>query len=85
MKFKKIIFNYDIEDVIKSNLSLQSISRTLESDFGFKNLEFNNVINKSLKCYQTWSQDKKDKFIKTIGGKANFKKTKTYLEGKLGE
>lgn len=85
MKFKKVLFNYDIEDVIKSNLSLQSISRTLQSDFGFKNLEFNNVIGRSLKCYQAWPQDKKDRFIKTIGGKANFKKTKAYLESKLGE
>lgn len=85
MKFKKIVFNYDIEDVIKSNLSLQSISRTLESDFGFKNLEFNNVIDKGVRYYQTWPQDKKDRFIKTIGGKANFKKTKAYLESKLGE
>lgn len=84
MKFQKRIFNYNIEDVIKSNLSLQTISRVLQSEFGFRNLDFVKFIDNSLKHYSSWSQEKKDKFIKTIGGKANFKKTKAYLESKIG-
>jgi hypothetical protein len=83
MKIQKRIFNYNIEDVIKSNIEMQTISRVLQTEFGFKNLNFNILINNSLKYYSSWTQEKKDKFIKTIGGKANFKKTKAYLENKM--
>lgn len=85
MKLKKTVFNFNIEDVIKSNLSLQTINRVLQSEFGFRNTNFDFLIDKSLKHYPVWSQEKKDKFISTIGGRANFKKTKAYIEARLEE
>lgn len=84
MKFKKRLFNYNIEEVIKLNLAMQTTCRVLQNEFGFKDTDFNALIRKGLSHYNIWPEEKRNRFISTIGGKANFKKTKAYLESKIG-
>lgn len=82
---KNKYLNFKIEDVIKANLDTQSVQRTLKNKFGLLKSSFDIVFNdKYLSYYKTWPEEKKKEFIATIGGKANFKKTKFFLENKRG-
>lgn len=81
MKFKKINYNFSAIQIIENNLQVQTIQNCLKRDFGisssniafFKNPNF-------IKNYTSWSDEKKAKFIKTIGGVVYFKKIKNYIE-----
>lgn len=80
---KKINFyqSIPIEKIIENNLSLQTIQRSLNKEFGVKNPNYKNLVNSNfLKFYDSWGQEKKDKFIKTIGGVVYFSKVKKFLE-----
>jgi hypothetical protein len=80
-RFKgKRIFNYNIEEVINYNLSLQSIQKALKEKFNFTGESIDCFISKGLEKYKAWSEDKQKDFIATIGGRANFKKTKALID-----
>jgi len=79
----KVLFNYPIEEVLSTTLSLQTIQRTLEKEFKIRYFDFNSFIqNKSLQNIKSWDKEKQNKFIKTIGGVKNFNKTKDFLKSK---
>ena len=81
MKAKKLNYNFPISQIIEGNLSTQSIQKSLKDNFGilkpsltiFKNPKF-------IKNYQSWNDEKKHKFIKTIGGVVYYGKIKNYLQ-----
>jgi len=80
---KKLNFNYPIEDLLSTTLSLQTIQKTLQNEFRIKYIDFNSFIaNKSLQNLKYWEQDKQNRFIKIIGGVKNFNKTKEFLKSK---
>ncbi len=68
-----------IEDVISQRLKLQSTQKILENDFGIKDFSKSTIIN-FITNLKTYTDKERQKFIITIGGPANFKKTKSYLE-----
>jgi hypothetical protein len=70
-----------IEKIIQSNLSVQSIQRSLTKDFGVKNPNYSSLVNFNfLKIYDSWGEEKRNKFIKTIGGVVYFSKIKNFLQ-----
>jgi hypothetical protein len=74
-------FIFSAEQIIESNLNLQSIQRSLKNDFGILNPTLKIFSNPNfVKNYQCWDESKKNKFIKTIGGQAAYKKIKSFLE-----
>jgi len=80
---RKLNFNYPIESLLSTTLSLQAIQRTLKDEFRIKYIDFNSFINnKTLQNLKYWDIDKQNKFIKTIGGIKNFNKTKEFLKSK---
>lgn len=81
MKAKKLNFTFSTEQIIESNLNLQSIQRSLKQEFGILNANIKIFSNQNfIKNYQFWDEDKKNKFIKTIGGAGSYKKIKNFLE-----
>lgn len=83
MKFKLI--RYNLEDTIKMNLTTQTAQKILKEKFGLFNSDFETIFNsKYIKNYLKWSEEKRKQFIITLGGKVNFKKTKSFIEDKLG-
>jgi hypothetical protein len=83
MKNKYI--KYSVEDVIKANLETQSVQRALKEKFGLLKSSFDVLTNtRYISNYLIWSKDKQKDFIVTIGGKVNFKKTKSFIEEKIG-
>lgn len=80
----KKLNKFNIIHVIEANLSLPSIKRDLEANYKFLDLSF--LKNpKYIKYYMSWQEDKKEAFIKLIGGKVNFKRTKEFLENTFQE
>jgi len=80
---KKLNFNYPIEDLLSTTLSLQTIQKTLQNEFRIKYIDFNSfIVNKSLQNLKYWEQDKQNRFIRIIGGVKNFNKTKEFLKSK---
>lgn len=80
---KKVNFyqSIPIEKIIENNLSLQTIQRILTKDFGVKNPNYANLTSSNfLKFYDSWTEEKRNKFIKTIGGVVYFSKVKRFLE-----
>jgi hypothetical protein len=85
MKFNKRLYNTNIEDTIKMNLSTQAAQGILKSKFGLFNYNYDTIFNSNyIYNYLKWDENKKKEFIITIGGKVNFKKTKSLIENKLG-
>lgn len=83
MKFKLI--KYNLEDTIKMNLTTQSAQRVLKERFGLFNSNFDIIFNsKYIENYLKWDEEKRKQFIIILGGKVNFKKTKFFIENKLG-
>jgi hypothetical protein len=59
---------------------MQTIQRELNK-FGIKNPSLNMFKNKNfLNQYGSWNEEKQNVFIKLIGGNANYKKTKGFIE-----
>lgn len=80
MKIKNKYINFSIDKIIEMNLSMQTIQREL-GKLGFKTPSVNSFKNKNfLNLYNSWDLEKKNSFIKLIGGNANFKKTKLFIE-----
>jgi hypothetical protein len=80
---RKLNFNYPIEELLSTTLSLQTIQKTLQNEFRIKYIDFNSFIgSKTLQNLKYWDLDKQNKFIRTIGGVKNFNKTKEFLKSK---
>lgn len=80
MKFKKINYNFSAPQIIDNNLGMQTIQSILKKEFGI--LTFSSSLFKNpsfIKQYNSWSEDKRNKFIKTIGGVVYFNKVKLYI------
>lgn len=81
---KNKLIKYNIEDVIKANLETQSVQRTLKEKFGLLKSSFDVLTNtRYISNYLKWPEEKRKEFIVAIGGKVNFKKTKSFIEGKI--
>lgn len=78
---KRITLKYKEEDIIKGNLNLQSIQRSLK-DYGVLKPTFEVVTNpKFLKnVYDNWTQERRNSFIHLLGGRVQFKKIKRYID-----
>lgn len=78
---RKIIFKYSEEAVIRNNLELQTIQRSLK-EYGVLKPTFEVVTNPNFlsKNYDRWDKDKQNKFISLLGGRVQFKKVKKYIE-----
>ena len=86
MKRNKNILIFNIKDVIQANLSLKTVQRNLKQNFGLNNYDIKIVLNeKYINIYKSWDEEKRKLFISTIGGKANFYKTKCFIEDKINE
>lgn len=80
MRIKNKYINFSIDQIIEMNISMQAIQRELNK-LGFKNPSLNTFKNKNfLNLYNSWDEDRKNNFIKLIGGNVNFKKTKFFIE-----
>jgi hypothetical protein len=76
---KKKLNNFNIAQVIEANTSLPSVKRALSSVFKFSDISL--LRNpKYIQYYKTWEESKRLDFIKLIGGPANLKKTKAFLD-----
>jgi hypothetical protein len=78
---KKIHFKYSEEDIIKGNLGLQTIQRSLRS-YGILNPTFEVVTSQNFlkNVYDNWNEEKRKGFINLLGGRVQFKKIKNYIE-----
>lgn len=78
---KKIYFKYSEEDIIRSNLGLQTIQRSLRS-YGVLNPTFEVVTSQNFlkNVYDNWNEEKRKGFINLLGGRVQFKKIKNYIE-----
>lgn len=81
MKTKKNHNGFNLESVINQRLNLNINQRILEEEFQVPFPTLNRIKNSMLlkKDYANWSEEKRNKFIIVIGGRANFAKTKDYL------
>lgn len=81
MKPKKINYNFSATQIIENNLQVQSIQNSLRKDFGISSSNIRLFENPHfIKNYKTWPEEKRSKFIRTIGGIVYFKKIKNYIE-----
>ena len=78
---RKIIFKFSEESVIRNNLELQSIQRSLK-EYGVLKPTFEVVTNPNFLStnYDRWDKEKQNKFISLLGGRVKFKKVKKYIE-----
>jgi hypothetical protein len=78
---KKLYFKYSEESIIKNNLELQSIQRSLK-DYGVLKPTFEVVTSSNFltKNYDNWTKEKQNNFIFLLGGRVHLKKVKKYIE-----
>ena len=78
---KKIYFKFSEEAVIRNNLELQTIQRSLK-EYGVLKPTFEVVTNPNFlsRNYDRWDKEKQNKFISLLGGRVQFKKVKKYIE-----
>jgi len=78
---RKIIFKYSEEAVIRNNLELQTIQRSLK-EYGVLRPTFEVVTSPNFlsKNYDRWDKEKQNKFISLLGGRVQFNKIKKYIE-----
>jgi hypothetical protein len=84
MRRTKTIF--PTEDIIEANLNLQTIQRELYQNYKIYKPELKTILSeKFISTYKCWNPEVKDSFIRTIAGKVNFKKVKSFFDKKIGE
>jgi hypothetical protein len=78
---RKLIFKYSEETVIRNNLEMQTIQRSLK-EYGVLKPTFEVVTNPNFlsRNYDRWDKEKQNKFISLLGGRVQFKKIKQYIE-----
>lgn len=76
-----MFFKFSEEAVIRNNLELQTIQRSLK-EYGVLKPTFEVITNPNFlsKNYDRWNKDKQNKFISLLGGRVQFKKIKKYIE-----
>lgn len=80
---KKFNFNFPIKSIIEANLHMQAIQKALINDYKILNPKIETITSERfLSTYSSWDEDKKNNFIRTVAGKANFKKAKAFFENK---
>lgn len=80
---KKLNFNFPIKSIIEANLHMQTIQKALINDYKILNPKIETITSERfLSIYSSWDEDKKNNFIRTVAGKANFKKAKVFFENK---
>ena len=68
-----------IEDIITQRLKLQSTQKVLEAEFGINDFSNTNITN-YLDGLSNLPEKRQKKFITTLGGPANYKKTLSYIQ-----
>jgi hypothetical protein len=80
MKMRNKYISFPIDAIIQANLEMQTIQRELNK-LGIKNPSLITFRNPNfLNQYNCWNEEKQNNFIKLIGGNANYKKTKGFIE-----
>lgn len=83
---KKVSFNFPAQSIIEANLNLQSIQRALSQEYKIYSPKLETLISdKFISIYKTWDIKRKENFVRTIAGKLNFKKVKSFFDEKTGE
>jgi hypothetical protein len=83
---KKVSFNFPAQSIIEANLNLQSIQRALSQEYKIYSPKLETLTSdKFISIYKTWDIKRKENFVRTIAGKLNFKKVKTFFDEKTGE
>lgn len=83
---KKVSFNFPAQSIIEANLNLQSIQRALSQEYKIYSPKLETLISdKFISIYKTWDVKRKENFVRTIAGKLNFKKVKSFFDEKTGE
>lgn len=73
--------NMNISTIINSRVLLQSTQSILIKEFGVKEPNIKTITNIGfLNNYKLWDENKKHKFLVTIGGPLNYEKTKKYFD-----
>jgi hypothetical protein len=80
MKMRNKYISFPIDAIIQANLEMQTIQRELNK-LGIKNPSLITFRNPNfLNQYNSWNEEKQNNCIKLIGGNANYKKTKGFIE-----
>jgi len=79
----KKIFNYKINDIIQANLSFQTTQKILKNSLNLSITSIEDLV-KNLPKYKFLTDAQKKMFLYAIGGKANFRKTKEFIEKNIG-
>lgn len=83
---KKILFNFPAQSIIEANLNLQSIQRTLSQEYKIYSPKLETLTSdKFISIYKTWDIKRKEDFVRTIAGKLNFRKVKSFFDEKTGD
>ena len=80
---KIVKFNFTIENIIEANIGLQTIQSILKVKYNiFRPSVGLLTSDKFINVYRNWDSEKKDGFVRTVAGRANFKKAKLFYESK---
>lgn len=83
MKMRNKYISFPIDAIIQANLEMQTTKKELQK-LGIINPSLSIFKNKNfLNLYNSWKEEKQNFFIKLIGGNANYKKTKNFIENLL--
>jgi hypothetical protein len=83
---RKLHFNFPVQSIIEANLNLQTIQRTLSKEYKIYSPKLETLVSdKFISMYKTWGEKRKEDFVRTIAGKLNFKKVKSFFDEKTGE
>lgn len=75
----------DITDVISGRLNLQTVQKTMVTNFGVKKPTLSYLSTADfLTQYHTWEPETKDSFLNLLGGPVNYERTKWFI-GKLSK
>lgn len=76
---KTLVRRNNIANVIEQRLKLQSTQRNLESQFDMY-IPSIRYLKGVTEIFNSWDSDKKDSFIKLIGGRTNYQDTLNFLQ-----
>lgn len=80
--FKKKMDDSDIQNVIEQRLQLQTYQRLLSNQFPVYEPSLRAVTQPHILLqFEQWDQDKRNDFVRLLGGPVNMKFTYRYLNG----
>jgi len=83
---RKRIFNFPAQSIIEANLNLQTVQRNLSQEYKIYSPKLETLVSdKFISMYRNWDEKRKENFVRTIAGKLNFKKVKSFFDEKTGE